>query len=69
MFSCADEELQEFNCTLGVKPPLTLLQISAPDFHCGHEVHYQEDAYRCSAQYFPEFFLLTTSKDYYIEAR
>lgn len=36
-------ELQEFNCTLGVKPPLTLLQISAPDFHCGHEVHYQED--------------------------
>ena len=36
-------EMQDFGCNLGVVKPLVLQVVTAPDFVCGHEVHYQED--------------------------
>ena len=36
-------ELQDFRCALGVQEPLTVQQVTSPDFACGHEVHYQDD--------------------------
>ncbi|CAE7268441.1 CSTLP2 [Symbiodinium natans] len=35
-------EMQDFACKLGVLKPLPLEEVTAPDFACGHEVHYQE---------------------------
>ncbi|CAE7180187.1 UTR6 [Symbiodinium microadriaticum] len=36
-------EMQDFGCKVGVLNPLTLRVVTAPDFVCGHEVHYQEE--------------------------